>query len=220
MELLNTGYKCNQQDIKRSEIESFLSIKSSWWKYVHDGYRKNTLPLQSCSCKLWLWKWELKRYSIPYWSFGCLQTTQTFVGAFFFIFVVIEYAILQLRIVLSEGTSMAWRQTLPLHVDLSEAYITRWLKQTWIAGTQVMELHQRFFSCTFILWTGCVFKNHKGDHILFTGLLMFFCLLISLCNEIEMIIKTEEMLYVPGKKAKIIQHRWPLGTLRCIYWML
>lgn len=62
-------------------------------------------------------------------------------------------------------------------------------------------------SCTFILWTGCVFKNHKGDHILFTGLLMFFCLLISLCNEIKMIIKTEEMLYVPGKKAKIIQHR-------------
>lgn len=41
--------KRNRQDIKRSEIEIsfFLSAESSWWKYVHDGYRKNTLPLQS-----------------------------------------------------------------------------------------------------------------------------------------------------------------------------
>lgn len=58
-----------------------------------------------------------------------------------FIFVVIDSAVENHFV---GGTLMAWRQTLPLHVDMSAAYITCWLKQTWIAGTQVMELHQRF----------------------------------------------------------------------------
>lgn len=117
-----------------------------------------------------------------------------------FIFVVIDSAVENHFV---GGTLMAWHQTLPLHVDMSAAYITCWLKQTWIAGTQVMELHQRFLHVPLSYGQG-VFKNHKGDHICLPNFCSFVYLwLIFLCNGIKLIIKTEEMLYVPGKKAKI-----------------
>lgn len=56
--------------------------------------------------------------------------------------------------------------------------------------------------CTFILRRGVFKSQNKGDHFLFTELLFFVYLrLIFLSDGIDMI-KTEEMLYAVGKKAK------------------
>lgn len=174
MELLNTGYKCNQQDIKRSEIQSrFCSSR------VLDG---NTFTMATAKTHCLYnpvhinFDYENENLKDILFHTGVLvvyKPHRHLWVLFFFFFVVIEYAILQLRIVLSEGTSMAWRQTLPLHVDLSEAYITRWLKQTWIAGTQVMELHQRFLHVPLSYGQGVFLRIIKAT---------IFCLLDFLCS--------------------------------------
>lgn len=142
---------------------------------------------------LWLWK----RYSIPYWSFGCLQTAQTFVGAFFFFSLhfcvdwICDSAV-ENRFCREGDFNGMTSRPLPLHVDMNAAYITRWLKQTLIAGTQVMELHQRFLHVPLILRTGCVFflffcfsRIIKATIFCLLDFLCSFCLLISLCNEID-----------------------------------
>lgn len=115
-------------------------------------------------------KWKLtKSYFIPYWSFCCLQTTRTFVDAFFLHFCgdwLCDSAVSNHFV---EGNLMACHQTPRVHVDISAAYITHWLKQTWIAGTQLLEWIPL---CTFILRRG-VFKQKSQNKATIFRLLIF-----------------------------------------------
>lgn len=153
--------KRNQQDVKRSEIENVFFFCPS---RVLDGNTFTTAtakthclynPVHTDSLTM-----KKIFYSIlEFWLF----TNRTDICGCFFFFSLhfcvdwICDSAVENRFCREGDFNGMTSRPLPLHVDMNAAYITRWLKQTLIAGTQVMELHQRFLHVPLILRTGCVF---------------------------------------------------------------
>lgn len=131
--------KRNRQDITRSEIEKATTKTHCLYNPVHTDF--------------WLWKWELKRYSIPYWSFGCLQTTQTCVGAFIPLYFCGDWFCSWESFCrgdfngMTSDPSFACGYERCLYNLLTETNLDRWNTSYGITS--------KISSCTFILRTGC-----------------------------------------------------------------